>query len=324
MRFEKVITSENDEFSKLISCDFDNDTLLKKINIEPDDETFFYLNKNQYALLIEKQEIYAIADEEGNYRIDFSKKVTEADKKKLQSWKNYKDEKNKNLPLSLVFINLNEIVDCKFIFNKPIEYIDYTKSNVDSNLNVNIPYKSMFVGDGLYDFKIVNTYNFLSSTLGIRDVYTKQELIERVRKDIKLLIEYDLKKSDEEYNIPIKIIKSKKNNISISADSNIFDKKLEKYGIKITRFSIERFDEYKSKKEIKKNITKLTNSNLYRKISKNNIGLFDFNHIKIDFDTDDELIISQLGLKCNLCGFELEKDVNYCLNCGTKINKNIS
>ena len=60
MRFEKVITSENDEFSKLISCDFDNDTLLKKINIEPDDETFFYLNKNQYALLIEKQEIYAI------------------------------------------------------------------------------------------------------------------------------------------------------------------------------------------------------------------------------------------------------------------------
>lgn len=57
---------------------------------------------------------------------------------------------------------------------------------------------------------------------------------------------------------------------------------------------------------------------------KNNIiKQLDLNHIKLDFNSKNELTIQQLGTNCNLCGNTLREDVNYCLVCGTKINKNI-
>ena len=61
----------------------------------------------------------------------------------------------------------------------------------------------------------------------------------------------------------------------------------------------------------------------YSKVKNNDLKVFDFNHIKIGFDRHNELSINQLGLRCNLCNSELDSDINYCLKCGTKINKNI-
>ena len=325
MRFIKVENQSNEEYNRLITCDFDNYTLVNRYIIESKDDTYIYLNKDQIALLMEKEHIYAVCDKSGIYKIDFEKNPAEKELDELKKWKKYKDDKNQNLPLSIIFINMKEITNCKFIINQPIEYIDYTKTKLDPDLNVSIPHKSMCVGEGLYSFKIVNPCDFLSNMLGIRESYTKQELIERIRKDILASIEHDIKSSDEKYTIPLKLIKSKKNNISITADSNEYDKKIKKYGIKITSFSIEQFDEYETKREKKNRIKMQENQPKFSKLKKGkslNIKLLDTNHIKLSF-SNKGISILNLEERCNLCDGLLDSDLNYCLKCGTKINKNI-
>lgn len=58
-------------------------------------------------------------------------------------------------------------------------------------------------------------------------------------------------------------------------------------------------------------------------MKKDSIKNLDLNHIKLSFNDKNELTIQQLGTNCNLCGNVLREDVNYCLVCGTKINKSV-
>ena len=115
----------------------------------------------------------------GIFEIDFD---MQDNSKELEKWQDYDDIKTKDLPLSIVFINLQEIKENKFYFKKPIEYIDWTNLHFDEEKNTEEPLKTAFTGDGKFNFIISNPVLFLSSILGIREHYTKQELIEQIRK----------------------------------------------------------------------------------------------------------------------------------------------
>ena len=68
----------------------------------------------------------------GIFEIDFD---MQDNSKELEKWQDYDDIKTKDLPLSIVFINLQEIKENKFYFKKPIEYIDWTNLHFDEEKN---------------------------------------------------------------------------------------------------------------------------------------------------------------------------------------------
>ena len=163
--------------------------------------------------------------------------------KELEKWQDYDDIKTKDLPLSIVFINLQEIKENKFYFKKPIEYIDWTNLHFDEEKNTEEPLKTAFTGDGKFNFIISNPVLFLSSILGIREHYTKQELIEQIRKIVVNSIQLGINELGEEYKLSIlpcnklisSLIKLIKDNLSFLYLS-LYSKYLFLYFIFILRY----------------------------------------------------------------------------------------
>lgn len=219
------------ENENIISYDeLKNDVIFVKYKVNEND--IIKVQDNQAVILFEKGKILDIKEDFGKYIIkNIEKEINE-------QWKEITVRNSENEELCLIFFTLSPLTNNKYIFNKPIKYIDW-ENNKHSKKYIKL--------DGRYDFKIESPQNFLSKVIGIRNHFTKQELIEKVRVYILNSIERGINEICNEYKLDIDSLVENSKKLEINLQNNKYDDKLLEYGIKLTYFDIENVQTIKRK-----------------------------------------------------------------------------
>ena len=159
---------ENSDNKVIESKHLSNDTIFKKYSVSEND--IIRIKPNEIVLLIKKGMLLDIKEEVGEYYVNDPIII---DKESAQELKNIKIRKSEEEKLCILFINVDTLKNNKYIFSDPIKYVDW-KNGESSEIYIKL--------EGLYDFKIENPKKFISQVIGLRSIYTKQELVERIRK----------------------------------------------------------------------------------------------------------------------------------------------
>lgn len=231
MKFTKI--EDNAEIN--LECnDLNNDILFRKYQIK--ENNIVLLKENQFLILSEKGKILDIEEEVGKYKIE------EGNSNKVELFKEWQDlniAKSEEEPLSVIFLNRRIINKNKYFIEEPIKYIEYTE-NEEKEYYIKI--------SGSYDFYIENPKVFLGRVIGLRNHFSKQELIEQIRKHVVKSIEKGISELSEEYKLDIETIETKSKELKIKLSQNDSDKKLLEYGIKLNYFDIDTLEIVEKKK----------------------------------------------------------------------------
>ncbi len=258
---KKLIKIDN-EVKKIIECnELTNDILIVKYYININD--VILVKENQFVCIIEEGKILDTANEKGKYI------VGETLEENIK-YKNISIRKTEEEKLCVIFINNNIIENNKYYIKNPIEYVDWTYSNEPLIVDIK--------GEGIFYFKIIDSMKFLSNmVIGLRNHYSKQELIEQIREYIVNSIIKGINEVSNEYKININEICEKSKDFEIKLSTNIYDEKLLEKGVKITFFNIE----------------------------------------KLEANIPIENIKNESLKKCQNCGMILETEDYFCKKCGT-------
>lgn len=217
MKFAKI--EEMLPNSKIIKCNkLTNDIIFMKYDINIDD--IIEINNNEFGALIYKGEVCDTKEENGIYLV--KNEVSKIE----EEWQDLHIRKTEEDDLCIVFLNRDEIKGNKFLLE--IE----TK-----NLNLITKEKYVYL-EGYYDFKIEHPKMFFSKIIGIRKHFTKQELIEKIRKYVLKSIEKGINDILQEYNLDIKDLPENSKKLELKLKENEYDKKLLEYGVKLINFDI--------------------------------------------------------------------------------------
>ena len=298
-----------------------NDVLMFKSSKAITDKLKVHLKKNQYIILIEDGKVLAAENRPGYYEVDLEQ---ESDNDLINDWVNYSDPKTVGMPLSLVFLNVGEITDNNFKFNKPFEYIDYSKMVLDEKTNTTEPYKANFIGEGKFNFQIVNPCLFLSSIHGIREHFAKEELLELIRTTVANSLETGVKELSENYKLSVQVVRTQTSELEIKVSENNFDEKLANRGIKLTYFEITKFDdisdniddEEDKQEEALKQIEDLF-SQLY--VASKQPEFIEAKDVRYRINSKGQIISKIEPNICKYCGKEIDEDAVYCMTCGIKL-----
>lgn len=155
---------------------------------------------------------------------------------------------------------------------------------------------------------------------GVREHYSKYELIEQIRKNAINSIEEGINELSNEYKLSIELVKTKTSELEIKVKENEYDLKLKMRGIKITYFELSELDI-----EADENNSKDENAVILKRLDsvldkiKDEKKIIDKNKVKLSLTEDGEIVYkSNIGI-CSRCGNLLEKDNKYCITCGAKI-----
>lgn len=232
---------ENSNNKVIESKHLSNDTIFKKYAVSEGD--IIRIKPNEIVLLIKKGKLLDLQEEQGEYYINNPIIV---DKESVQELKKVVIRKSENENLCVLFVNVDTIKNNKYIFNDPIKYIDW-KNGEASEIYIKI--------EGLYDFKIENPKKFIGQVIGLRSIYTKQELVERIRKYVLSSIEAGINEVSREYKLDVAHLPEYSKKLEIELKQNKYDEKLSEYGVKITYFDISKLEVAKKKfKFFKKHI----------------------------------------------------------------------
>lgn len=215
--------------SKIVKCNnLNNDMIFIKYDIKLED--IIEINGNQCAVLIEKGIVYDVQDKEGKYIVINEEMVSNENIK--EEWKDLHIRKTENDELCVIFLNNNIISHNRYFINNPIKYMDFTNKNSEIFIKI----------EGYYDFKIENPKEFFSKVIGLRSHFSKQELIEKVRKYILKSIEEGINEISQEYKLNIDDLPENSKKLEIKLKQNEYDKKLLEYGVKLTYFDISKLE----------------------------------------------------------------------------------
>lgn len=161
---------------------------------------------------------------------------------------------------------------------------------------------------------------FFSRVYGVREHYSKLELIEQIRKNAINSIKEGINELSNEYKLSIELVKTKTSELEIKVKENEYDLKLKMRGIKITYFELSELDiEADQDYQIEENTVVLKRLDSILNKIKNEKRIIDKDKIKLLLTDKGEIVYrSNIGI-CSRCGNILEKDSKYCKTCGTKI-----
>lgn len=238
MNIKLVNLLEKQADKKIIKCNnLSNDMIFMKYDVVLGD--IVETTDSQYVVLIEKGKVYDAHDDAGQYVV--MNEIIDSDDDIKEKWKDLKIRKTDNDGLCVVFLNKNLIEHNKYIINDPIKYVDWKDGSS----------KEVFIKvEGFYDFKIEDPKKLLSQVIGLRAHFSKQELIERIRKFVISSIEKGINEVSEEYKLDIDSLESKSKELEIKLEKNEYDEKLLEYGVKITYFDISHLEIAKRKFKI--------------------------------------------------------------------------
>lgn len=253
--------------------------------------------------------MYDAICKKGMYEIEASK--PSKSRKEMERWRGFQPPKADNSSLCIIVFNMKEIEGNSFHIDKPIKYTDWTKKK---------PLQAKFTCRGKFNFKIDDPALFFSRVYGVRDHYSKLELIEQIRKNAINSIQEGINELSEEYKLSIELVKTKTSELEIKVKENEYDLKLRMRGIKITYFELSDLDiiaEANDLVEENKVVLRRLDS-VINKI-KDNKKIIDKENVKLTLGENGEIIYkSNIGI-CNRCGNLLENDSKYCKICGAKI-----
>lgn len=216
-RIEQLLSN-----SKIVKCNkLTNDMIFMKYDVNIDD--IVEISNDEFVALIYKGEVYDTKEEIGIYSI--KDEVSELETK--EDWKDLHIRKTEEDNLCVIFLNKNEIAGNKYLLE--IETKDLNLKNKEKYVYL----------EGHYDFKIENPKMFFSKIIGIRKYFTKQELIEKIRKYVLKSIEKGINEVLEEYNLDIKDLPENSKKLELKIKENEYDVKLLEYGVKLTYFDID-------------------------------------------------------------------------------------
>ena len=230
----KLIKLEEALSKNIIECkDLNNDIIFRKYNIS--EGNIIKVENNQIVCMSEKGRVLDIKEESGKYKVQNIDATDEALHKK---WKDLLNRKSEEEDLCIIFFNKNVIRHNKYFISDPIKYKNW-KDEKEVEIFINL--------EGYYDFKIIDPKMLLSKIIGLRRYFTKQELIEKVRKYIVSSIEEGINEISEEYKLDIDTLTQNSDKLEVKLKQNEYDRKLEEYGIKLTYFDIKKFEITKKK-----------------------------------------------------------------------------
>jgi len=308
MKFAKL--SPEADKTKIIQCDdMNNDILIVRLQDKIENKKAVMLKDNQYAILYKAGKVYDAIHKKGMYEIDSSKQAKT--RKEMEKWRNFVPPKKDDSELCMIVFNMKDIVGNKFSIEKPIEYIDWSKEK---------PIKARITCKGQFNFKIEDPFLFFSKVFGVRDHYSKLELIEQIRNQAVESIQEGINELSNEYKLSIELVKTKTSELEIKVKENEYDLKLKMRGIKITYFELFDFDISADEDD-----KTLENQRVLKRLDavleklKDNYKLIDEDNIRIHLNDEGEITYkSNIGI-CVKCGNLLERDSKYCKICGAKI-----
>lgn len=218
---------KDNEIKILESHNLSADMIFKKYDISEGD--IIKVNSSEISLIVENGKVLDIK-EEGEYILSYTEGIDEEFEKQ---WGDLQVRKAENDGLCIIFINKEVIKHNKYYINDPIKYKDF-KNNRQKEIKIKI--------EGSYDFKIENPKAFLSKVIGLRKHFSKQELIEKVRKYILNSIEKGINELSEEYKLDVEDLPENSKHLEIKLKQNEYDKKLLEYGVKLTYFDIDKLE----------------------------------------------------------------------------------
>lgn len=232
-------------------------------------------------------------------------------RKEMEKWRGFQPPRKDDSDLCIIVFNMNEITGNNFYIDKPIKYTDWTK---------NKPLKAKFTCEGRFNFKIDDPFLFFSRVYGVREHYSKLELIEQIRKNAINSIQEGINQLSEEYKLSIELVKTKTSELEIKVQENSYDLKLKMRGIKITYFELSELDIIAEANDlIEENVVVLKRLDSVLNKIKDNKKIIDKEDVKLTLGENGEIIYkSNIGI-CNRCGNLLENDSKYCKICGAKI-----
>lgn len=238
MNIKLVNLLEKQEDKKIIKCNnLNNDMIFMKYDVVLGD--IVETTDNEYIVLIEKGIVYDAHSNPGQYVV--MNEIIDSDEDIKEEWKDLKIRKTDDNGLCVIFLNKDIIEHNKYFINDPIKYTDWKDSSS----------KEVYIKvEGFYDFKIEDPKKFLSKVIGLRAHFSKQELVERIRKFVINSIEKGINEISEEYKLDIESLETKSKELEIKLKQNEYDDKLLEYGVKITYFDINHLEIAKRKFKI--------------------------------------------------------------------------
>lgn len=219
-----------DEKLIIKSIDLNNDILIRKILIE--DKKYVEIKNDEYVICYSHGKICDVEDKKGLYEIVNGNENNSSDKD-LSSW-DFMIQKAEEEEDGILFVNVSEIKNNKFYIRNPITYTDWTYDDE--------PFESKVKLEGVFNFKIIKPENFMKIVIGLRDHYSKPELLEQIRIYILKSIEEGIKELSEVHKVDISTFVNKIHELKIKVAQNSYDDKLLSKGIKITFFDIDKID----------------------------------------------------------------------------------
>jgi membrane protease subunit (stomatin/prohibitin family) len=286
----------------------DNDTLIVRLPDKIENKRPVMLKEGQYAILYKAGKVHDAIHKKGLYEIEASKQAKT--RKEMEKWREFVPPKKDDSELCIIVFNMKEITQNNFYIDKPIEYIDWSKDK---------PIKARFTCKGKFNFKIEDPFLFFSRVFGVRDHYSKLELIEQIRKQAVSSIQEGINELSSEYKLSMELVKTKTSELEIKVNENEYDLKLKMRGIKITYFELTEIDIIADEKDVVEENKMLLKrlDTIIAKI-KDNRKMIDKDNVKISINDDGEITYkSNIGI-CVKCGNLLEKDSKYCKICGAK------
>ena len=177
---KSALTSVNstlhDQWEEYITCDsLDTNTLVVKKTTENgiiSNKSRIQVAPGQVALIFDSGKILDATAEEGIYTFDSSSSPSlfagQFGEMFKEMWERFKFNGTPSKEQAIFYINTKEIIGNKFGSSSPMAYPDPEYKNI---------YIRYF---GVYSFRIADPFAFFSNVVGnIKDVYTKEELMEQ-------------------------------------------------------------------------------------------------------------------------------------------------
>ena len=174
--FTSVSSTLHDQWEEYITCDsLDSNTLVVKKTTENgiiSNKSRIQVAPGQVALICDSGRILDATAEEGIYTFDSSSSPSlfagQFGDMFKEMWERFKFNGTPSKEQAIFYINTKEIIGNKFGSSSPMSYPDPEYKNI---------YIRYF---GVYSFRIADPFAFFSNIAGnIKDVYTKEELMDQ-------------------------------------------------------------------------------------------------------------------------------------------------
>lgn len=237
-----------DQFLKPLQCDdMGNDVLMKKVTTEDGvipNGSRIIVAPGQVAALYDNGKILDATAEAGVYefKTESSPSFFGGDFGPVfkDMWERFKFGGGIAKEQAVFFFNIKEIIDNKFGTQNPIPYKDWGHPLTNPRTNSLMPMSVEIKCFGKYSFKIIDPAKFMMEIAGVRDEYTKEQIVEQIRSEVIGSFQNITNSlGEDDKKIAALSLPNQTDEIRELMDKQIFDEPIRNRGLKLVTFVVE-------------------------------------------------------------------------------------